>query len=99
MSNRISIEIDSDEHKYLKMCCAKLGISIKEFVLNATLECIDAWEDEWMLERWEKDGTNESIKKELSDPNHIVYLMKRQGDDFSFVETTYSDVRGQCCGV
>jgi len=32
-THRISIDIDEDEHKYLKMCCAKLGVTIKQFVI------------------------------------------------------------------
>ena len=56
------------EHKYLKMCCHKIGKSIKDFVLECTIERIDAWEDEWMIERMKKDGTwNKNSKIEQKD--------------------------------
>lgn len=49
-TQRISVDIEEDEHKYLKMCCAKLGISIKQFVIKATLESVYNQEDEWWLQ-------------------------------------------------
>jgi len=45
---RLSLELPESEHKYLKMCCVKLGISIKEFVLSAAISRLDEQEDEWM---------------------------------------------------
>lgn len=34
-SHRISIDIDKDQHKKLKIYCAQLGITVKEFVLSS----------------------------------------------------------------
>lgn len=73
---RLSILIDEKEHKFLKMCCAKLGMTIKDFVLKSTMDKVDEWEDKWMLDRWEKDGTAKQIEEESKNPNRIVYLLK-----------------------
>lgn len=91
-THRISIDIDENEHKYLKMCCAKLGVTIKQFVIEATIEKVDGWEDKWMLERWNRDGTCEEIEKEISNPNRVVYKLDTNGN---FIKTTYSDVEKQ----
>ena len=48
---RMSFDMDSSDHKYLKMCCAKLGVSIKDFIISATNEKIHEWEDVWFSER------------------------------------------------
>lgn len=55
---RLSIVMDENEHKYLKMCCAKLGVSIKDFVLNATIDRVDLQEDEWMVDTYQKRDEN-----------------------------------------
>ena len=47
---RLSFDMNSSDHKYLKMCCAKLGVSIKDFMINATLEAIYRQEDIWFGE-------------------------------------------------
>lgn len=78
-SHRISVDMPEEEHRYLKMCCAKLGISIKEFVLKAVIASVEEQEDRWWLEKAETrdllrqyaDGTIETVpfdqaKKELS---------------------------------
>lgn len=98
-AHRISIDIDEDEHKYLKMCCAKLGMTIKQFVTNATIERVDAWEDKWMLERWERDGTREQMEKEKNDPERTVFELKVDGSKTSFVETTFSNVKRRVNGL
>lgn len=51
---RLSIVMTESEHKYLKMCCVKLGVSIKDFVLNATIDKVDLCEDDWMIKTYEK---------------------------------------------
>jgi len=84
--HRISIDIDDEEHKYLKMCCAKLQITIKQFVTNSVLERVDEYEDKWMLERWERDGTREQIEKERNDTNRISFEMKKTEGEFFFTE-------------
>lgn len=98
-THRISIDIDEDEHKYLKMCCVKLGITIKDFVINATIEQVDSWEDKWMLERWERDGIHKEIREELSNPDRIVYNLIPNDKDTIFVEKKYSEVEKRVNGL
>lgn len=64
-TNRISIDIDENEHKYLKMCCVKMGISIKQFVLEAVLNKVDEQEDQWWLEKPETKDLLEKSEKGL----------------------------------
>lgn len=62
---RLLADIPDIEHKYLKMCCAKLGVTIKSFVTKAIAEKIDAWEDVWMIEQMKKEGTwNRKYRRE-----------------------------------
>ncbi|MBA3603720.1 MAG: hypothetical protein H0W50_08790 [Parachlamydiaceae bacterium] len=95
-THRISIDIEEAEHKYLKMCCAKLGMTIKQFVTSAAIERVDNWEDKWMLERWERDGTREEMEKEKNNPERIVYELSLDG---SLIETTYSNTERRVNGV
>ena len=37
-THRISIDIDKDQHKQLKIYCAQMGITVKEFVLGSINE-------------------------------------------------------------
>lgn len=53
---RLLADIPDSEHKYLKMCCAKLGVTIKSFITKAVVEKIDEWEDVWMVEQLKKEG-------------------------------------------
>ena len=46
---RLSFDMSVEDHKYLKMCCAKLGVSIKDFIIKATNEKVEAYEDEWLF--------------------------------------------------
>jgi hypothetical protein len=57
---RLSFDMSVEDHKYLKMCCAKLGVSIKEFIIKATNEKVEAYEDEWLFKDSYEDneGTN-----------------------------------------
>lgn len=98
-THRISVDIDEDEHKYLKMCCARLGMTIKEFVVKATIEKVDSWEDTWMLERWEKDGTLEQLEKDRNNPDRKLYEINFNGDECLFTETTYRDVERKANGL
>ena len=63
-THRISVDIDEEEHKYLKMCCVKMGISIKQFVLKAVIDRVDAQEDQWWLEKSETKELLNSEKEE-----------------------------------
>ena len=68
-THRISVDIDENDHKYLKMCCVKLGVSIRQFVLEAVIDRVEEQEDKWWLEKPEtqellkksKDGTLETV--------------------------------------
>lgn len=43
---RLSIEFPAEEYIYLKMACAKQGVSIKDFVTSAVMKSIDQYEAE-----------------------------------------------------
>lgn len=64
-TQRISIDIDKNEYKYLKMCCKKLDVTVNDFVNKAIIEQVESWEDKWMLEKWEREGTHKEITDEL----------------------------------
>lgn len=40
-----------EEHKRIKMACAKLGLSTNEFLLRAAFEHIGVIEDEWLAKK------------------------------------------------
>ena len=90
-THKISIDIEEDEHKYLKMCCAKLGMTIKQFVTSSVIERVDEWEDKWMLERWELDGTREEMERDRNDPNRVVYEVNFDGIEPVYTKKTYSN--------
>ena len=60
---RLSIMMDENEHKYLKMCCAKLGVSIKDFVVKSVTEQVYAQEDIWWLESEETKALLKNIEE------------------------------------
>lgn len=41
---RLSIEFPAEEYVYLKMVCAKQGISVKEFVTKSVMKSIEEWD-------------------------------------------------------
>lgn len=47
VTRRISADINIEDHKSLKMCCTRLNISIKDFLLTCVMEKIDHMESEW----------------------------------------------------
>lgn len=96
---RLSVDIDEEEYKYLKMCCVKLGMTIKDFVLKATIERVDSWEDIWMLDRWEKDGTREEIERDRNNPEREVFALEFSNDDVRFEKTTYSNLERHAHGL
>lgn len=57
---RLTIDMDREDHMYLKMACAKIGVSMKDFLLKLALEKIEELEDEWLAQKAEK--TLEDIK-------------------------------------
>jgi hypothetical protein len=48
---RLTVDMTSEEHTYLKMASAQLGISMREFVLLATFKKMEDLEDQWLSER------------------------------------------------
>lgn len=70
---RLSIEFPAEEYLYLKLACAKQGVSIKDFVTGAVIKKIEQYEDELDLKALEQttdeDRKNaepwEDVKKEL----------------------------------
>lgn len=48
---RLTIDMSSREHVYLKMASAKLGVSMRDFVLLAVFDHMEGMEDEWLAER------------------------------------------------
>lgn len=51
---RLTLDMDSEEHAYLKMACAKLGVSMRQFMLLATFEKMEKIEDDWLAEKAHK---------------------------------------------
>jgi len=48
---RLTVDMSPEEHMYLKLACAKLGVSMREFVIHSTFEKIEDIEDEWLAEK------------------------------------------------
>ena len=48
---RLTIDMSLQEHKYLKMMSNLLGVSMREFVLNAVSKRIEELEDERLAEK------------------------------------------------
>jgi predicted DNA-binding protein len=49
--SRLTVDMSSDEHIYLKMACAKLGVSMREFLIQSAFEKIVEIEDEWLADK------------------------------------------------
>lgn len=63
---KLSIDFPADEYTYLKMACAKQGISIKDFVTNAVVQRIEDYEDELTAKKLEQEESyNKASKKVL----------------------------------
>lgn len=58
--HRISIVMDEDDHKYLKIYCAKEGVTIKDFVIKCITEKIEELEDQKLFKNSfnNNDGEN-----------------------------------------
>jgi hypothetical protein len=48
---RLTLDMDSEEHAYLKMACAKLGVSMRQFMILAAFEKMEKLEDKWLAEK------------------------------------------------
>lgn len=50
-SARLTVDISPEEHKYLKLAGAKLGITMRELMLSAAFKMIEDIEDQWLAEK------------------------------------------------
>ncbi len=48
---RLTVDMSPEEHMYLKMISAKLGCSMRQFVLEAAFARMEELEDEWLAEK------------------------------------------------
>lgn len=48
---RLTLDMPLDAHSYLKMACAKLGVTMREFILQASFEKMETIEDSWLAEK------------------------------------------------
>ncbi len=51
---RLTIDMTPEEHTYLKMASAQLGISMRKFMLLSAFQMMKALEDEWLSAHAEK---------------------------------------------
>jgi len=71
---KLSFDFPKEEHRYLKMTCAKIGMSIKDFIEKATKSMILEYEDDFLAEKTSKELnendndfiSTEQLKKELN---------------------------------
>ena len=49
--SRLTLDMTTEEHMYLKMASAKLGVSMREFLLVAAFKHMEELEDEWLAAR------------------------------------------------
>ena len=50
-TSRLTLDMPSEDHSFLKMACAKLGIPMRLFILVATFEKMEALEDKLLAEK------------------------------------------------
>jgi len=62
--SRLTLDMTPEEHTYLKMASAKLGISMKQFLLTAAFERMEELEDEWLAEKARETLENVHLGKE-----------------------------------
>lgn len=65
---RLTLDMTSEEHMYLKMASAKLGMSMREFLLLAAFERMEELEDEWLAARARETLENIGSGKEKTIP-------------------------------
>ena len=66
--SRLTLDMTPDEHTYLKMASAKLGISMKQFLLTTAFERMEELEDEWLAEKARETLKNIHLGKEKTIP-------------------------------
>ncbi len=52
--SRLTVDMTSVEHACLKIACAKLHMSMKDFLLFSAFERIEEFEDEWLAQQARK---------------------------------------------
>ncbi len=62
--SRLTVDMSPDEHMHLKMVCAKLGVSMREFLLHSAFEKIEDIEDEWLADKARETLNNIKSGKE-----------------------------------
>lgn len=65
---RLTLDMSPEEHMYLKMASAKLGMSMREFLLLAAFERMEDIEDEWLAEKARETLENIQAGKEKTIP-------------------------------
>lgn len=65
---RLTLDMSPEEHMYLKMASAKLGMSMREFLLLAAFERMEEIEDEWLAEKARETLENIQEGKEKTIP-------------------------------
>ncbi|MBA2369012.1 MAG: hypothetical protein H0V82_08325 [Candidatus Protochlamydia sp.] len=63
---KLNIEFPIEEYTYLKMACAKKGVSLKEFVTRSLIKSIEEYEDELDSISLKEALTEENIKNAIS---------------------------------
>ena len=49
--SRLTVDMPCEDHMLLKMACAKMGMTMKDFVLLAAFEKIEDFEDEFFAKK------------------------------------------------
>lgn len=65
---RLTIDMSPEEHMYLKLASAKIGISMRELVLSATFKALLDLEDPWLAEQASKTLERIEAGKEKTIP-------------------------------
>lgn len=64
IKKRLYLDMDVNDHEYLKMCCEKLGMGVEEFINNSILESVYSQEDKWF----------EELPQEKEEGENLVYI-------------------------
>ncbi|HSX12782.1 MAG TPA: hypothetical protein VLF61_04750 [Rhabdochlamydiaceae bacterium] len=67
--SRLTVDMTPDQHMCVKMASAKLGLSMKDFMISAALQKIEEIEDEWLFKR-----AQETLKRIESGEEKVVDL-------------------------
>lgn len=63
---KLSVEFPIEEYVYLKMACAKKGVTIKDFVTQAVVASIEEYEDHLDSIALQEALTEENLKNAIS---------------------------------